>query len=119
MADTSKSEYPALIRPGRCDRKILMGHASRQVAALLSKKTFTAIDGVDDLDTLFETFAANLPDDSLTPAEIQNFLMTHRDAPSMAIELAAEWSADIIALKAKCLTLHLSVAISIHLSNLE
>ncbi|KAF7186283.1 Mitochondrial chaperone BCS1 [Pseudocercospora fuligena] len=93
---------PALIRPGRCDRKILMGHASRQVAALLFKKTFTNVDGngIDNLDTLSETFAASLPEDSLSPAEIQNFLLTHRDAPSKAIELAAEWSAGVLAIKA-------------------
>ncbi|EME87708.1 uncharacterized protein MYCFIDRAFT_125208 [Pseudocercospora fijiensis CIRAD86] len=96
---------PALIRPGRCDKKILMGHASRQVAALLFKKTFTNVDGkpadgIDNLDTLSETFAANIPDDSLTPAEIQNFLLTHRDSPLKAIELAGEWSAGVLALKA-------------------
>ncbi|KAK3698076.1 hypothetical protein LTR37_017125 [Vermiconidia calcicola] len=45
----------------------------------------------DDLDELSEEFAAQIPDDTYTPAEIQNHLMRFKHEPSTAVEQVASW----------------------------
>ncbi|KAF2764584.1 P-loop containing nucleoside triphosphate hydrolase protein [Teratosphaeria nubilosa] len=77
----------ALIRPGRIDSRTLFGYASRAVAAKLFENIYirsedeipdgeTAFD--DDIPALAKEFAANLPANQLTPAELQGFLLVNR-----------------------------------------
>ena len=45
----------------------------------------------DDIKTLADDFAAFVPDDTFTPAEIQNHLMTYKKYPRTAVNKAQEW----------------------------
>lgn len=44
------------------------------------------------VEVLAEKFAALVPEDAFTPAEIQNHLMKYKKSPSAAVETAAEWA---------------------------
>lgn len=97
---------PALIRPGRIDRKILFGNASAEVSKGLFTKTYTDIDGqpvggIPNLESLAEEFASFIPENQLTPAEVQGFLLQHRDNPSEALELAEAWAQGVVANKSR------------------
>jgi hypothetical protein len=107
---------PALVRPGRIDRKVLFGYCSKEVLEKLFKHIFekapeelTEVDTVDaggqaaahrDISKMAETFAKQVPADKLTPAEVQGFLLVHRDDPEAAVNEIAEWAAKTIERKA-------------------
>ena len=93
---------PALIRPGRIDRKVLFGYASKEVIAKLFSHIFEkapeelaegeAIFKSDhDISALAEEFANKVPAEQLTPAEVQGYLLVHRDDPVIAVEEAETW----------------------------
>ncbi|KAF7186217.1 putative mitochondrial chaperone BCS1-B [Pseudocercospora fuligena] len=54
-----------------------------------------------DLEELALEFAGLVPADTFTPAEIQNHLMKYKKEPRNAVELAEEWTRDLIAEKTK------------------
>ncbi|KAF2448839.1 P-loop containing nucleoside triphosphate hydrolase protein [Karstenula rhodostoma CBS 690.94] len=97
----------ALIRPGRIDKQIHVGHASRAVAENIFKR-FYSTDGNDEdvleanfrIAELAAEFAGKIPDLKFTPAEIQGFLIPLSDTPEKAIEDADRWVADLWAAKA-------------------
>jgi chaperone BCS1 len=45
----------------------------------------------DELDKLAVEFASHIPDDTFTPAEIQNHLMRHKKEPRRALEKVDAW----------------------------
>ncbi|KAK4494216.1 hypothetical protein PRZ48_014514 [Zasmidium cellare] len=94
---------PALIRPGRIDRKILLGNASAEVTEKLFSHIFSdnpaAPITAAEMTDLSKQFAESIPEGKLAPAEIQNFLLEHRGSPSIAVEKAATWASDLIAVK--------------------
>ena len=101
---------PALVRPGRIDRKVLFGFASKEVIAKLfthifEKSSEELLGGEatsqHDITALAEAFAANLSADKLTPAEVQGYLLVHRDDPLGAVAEAAEWAEKTLETKAK------------------
>ena len=102
---------PALVRPGRIDRKVLFGYASTEVTAKLFKHIFEKsseelMDGEStasghDIPKLAEAFAAKLPADRLTPAEVQGYLLVHRADPVAAGDEATEWAERTLETKAK------------------
>ncbi|CAK4034076.1 mitochondrial chaperone bcs1 [Lecanosticta acicola] len=54
-----------------------------------------------DLELLSLEFARCIPDDTFTPAEIQNHLMRYKKQPRTAVEEAKEWAEELLAEKEK------------------
>lgn len=98
----------ALIRPGRCDRKVLFGYVDAEVSAKLFTNIYTrkanelykneqnAAD-IHDIPAMARQFAAKIPTDSaITPAECQAWLLSNRLDPVAALEGADAWAKEII-----------------------
>ncbi|CAK4030636.1 mitochondrial chaperone bcs1 [Lecanosticta acicola] len=100
---------PALVRSGRIDRKILFGHASSEVTEKMFLHIFSSAPGEKpshiaeqyDLPALAKEFAAKMPEDKLTPAEIQNFLLENRDDVLGAVEKVGKWAEELVHTKAR------------------
>lgn len=58
----------------------------------------TEVEGLEDLA---KEFAALIPDDTFTPAEIQNHLMRYKNEPREAVRTAEEWKKGVLAEKEK------------------
>ena len=71
---------PALIRPGRIDQKLELGYCSRQQIVDFYKLFF----GQDE--DLTDDVYSQLPDKILTPAEVSNRFLTHREDKKLAIQ---------------------------------
>jgi chaperone BCS1 len=54
-----------------------------------------------DLTELAEEFTTHVPDNTYTPAEIQNHLMRYKKEPSMAVEKVDDWMEEMTAEKNK------------------
>ena len=63
---------PALVRPGRCDVHLFVGHATRLQIARMLERFYPSIPDATAL-------AERLPEDSLSMARVQEFLVRHRD----------------------------------------
>jgi mitochondrial chaperone BCS1 len=76
---------PALVRPGRIDRKVELGYASETQAARMFRWFFAGHPlGGDGIDNLADRFADRL-ESSTAPAAIQEHLLRHRDDPAEAV----------------------------------
>ena len=71
---------PALIRPGRCDVKVLVCNASREQMAAMFLRFFPGREA----DA--RRFAGRLPPGELSMAQIQGHLVEHKDSPEAAVE---------------------------------
>jgi chaperone BCS1 len=56
---------------------------------------------VEGLEALAKEFAERIPDDTFTPAEIQNHLMRYKNEPREAVETAEEWKKGVLEEKEK------------------
>jgi chaperone BCS1 len=76
---------PALVRPGRVDRKVELGHATPDQARRLFL-WFYQDCGVPpwELESLAERFAAQVPRGKTCMAAVQEHLLRHRGAPAAA-----------------------------------
>jgi hypothetical protein len=102
---------PALVRPGRCDHKILFGYASEEISTQLFEHLYTkrsdelvegetSISDDHDIPSMARAFAQAIPPDSMiTPAEVQGYLMIHRQDPQAALDGASTFAAKIIETK--------------------
>jgi mitochondrial chaperone BCS1 len=92
----------ALLRPGRVDLRIHFELAARKQAEDIFLQIFTDLSDqelektnnmvVDDnLGELARTFAAEIAEQTLSPAEIQGFLMDWKTSPADAIAKVKEW----------------------------
>ncbi|KAE9973832.1 hypothetical protein EG327_008946 [Venturia inaequalis] len=101
----------ALLRPGRIDKQLCFPASSSAMAARLFIRMFTKDEGdssedmaadndenlmVEDVDTatiasMAKTFAAKIPGEKLTPAEVQGFLLDYRTSPQDAIAKVDAW----------------------------
>lgn len=90
----------ALVRPGRIDRKIYLGPISQRSAELMFLRMyspdptapavrFELEDG--ELEKLALGFSLRVTDQLFTPAQLQGFLLNHRDFPARAVEEVAAW----------------------------
>ena len=104
----------ALIRPGRVDMTVEFGRANGEVAASIFSVIYTKMEG-DEVDVAFsepcphprpetkqgsegdeiramaEKFAARIPDDEFSPAEIQGYLLRHKRSPNDAVANVGPW----------------------------
>lgn len=104
---------PALVRPGRCDAKVLFGYASEEICVklfehLYMKRSDELLEGESsasarhDVAKLAVEFANCIPHDSkISPAEVQGYLMIHRENPRAAVAGARAFADEIIEIKAK------------------
>lgn len=93
----------ALVRPGRIDRKIFLGHISPRSAELMFRRMYerdaTNTATTPDLEVLTEGqlqklsrhFSTRIKDDTFTPAQLQGYLLIHRSRPRGAVEGLDMW----------------------------
>ncbi|KHJ77931.1 hypothetical protein OESDEN_22449 [Oesophagostomum dentatum] len=75
---------PALIRPGRVDRKQLFGNVTRGMAA----KMFTRFYGLAEDDPMCEEFVRRVfaLGSELSPAQLQGHFLLYKQSPRIAID---------------------------------
>ncbi|KAM0708073.1 hypothetical protein Q7P35_004722 [Cladosporium inversicolor] len=74
------------------------GSASRANGNIKHAAEDAEVEGLEDLA---KEFAALIPDDTFTPAEIQNHLMRYKNEPREAVRAAEEWKKGVLAEKEK------------------
>ncbi|KAH8898944.1 P-loop containing nucleoside triphosphate hydrolase protein [Thozetella sp. PMI_491] len=98
----------ALTRPGRIDKTIFLGPISKRSAELMfSRMYFPDADSniptanpkepqpsEAELKELALEFSNLIPDNVFTPAQLQGYLLNHREKPRLAIQNMAQWAAD-------------------------
>ncbi|KAF8624295.1 hypothetical protein AX15_005928 [Amanita polypyramis BW_CC] len=86
---------PALIRPGRIDKKIEYKLATKSQARALFKRFYPPDQGgekrIDKLQEYGAAFAAQIPEDEFTTAELQGYLLPHKKNPGDAVQYIPEW----------------------------
>lgn len=119
-SNTPDSLDAALLRPGRIDSKVLFGYTNKEVSGRIFLHIFTkTADEIlsaskdeedysasttthpspDALLAMSREFAACIPETKVSPAEIQGFLMRHRDDPAAAVANADVWAKEVLAVK--------------------
>ncbi|KAI2641287.1 P-loop containing nucleoside triphosphate hydrolase protein [Xylaria nigripes] len=117
----------ALVRPGRIDVRVFMGHISRlgaeqmfmrmmrtgrmdwtsgafsssEAESLMAEHTAfenagkseqaEKIGADEELQVLAQRFAQQIPEGTLTPAQLQGYLLQYLESATMAVEKAADW----------------------------
>lgn len=79
----------ALIRAGRIDRTFHFGNITQEVAKRMFERLYKEHDKTT-IEPLAEVFGSVVPDEQLTPADVQGYLISHDD-PKEATEQAADW----------------------------
>lgn len=111
----------ALIRPGRVDMAIEFGRADGDIAASIFTAIYTKLEGEeadeevdeggtesgverleakrgtekDDIETLALQFAAKIPADEFSPAEVQGYLLRHKRSARDAVRNVDPWVAEL------------------------
>ncbi|VDN26436.1 unnamed protein product, partial [Cylicostephanus goldi] len=82
---------PALIRPGRVDRKQLFGNVTRSMA----EKMFSRFYGLAEDDPLCEEFVERVFSlgCELSPAQLQGHFLLYKQSPRIAMERVADLNA--------------------------
>ncbi|KAK4445256.1 BCS1 N terminal-domain-containing protein [Podospora aff. communis PSN243] len=95
----------ALIRPGRVDRIIYLGHISRRSGELMFLRFYSRegngprpadkVAAIPDakLRQLALEFSSAIPEAIFTPAQLQGYLLNHREGPVEAVAHIAKWVA--------------------------
>ncbi|KAK1488935.1 ATPase [Colletotrichum cuscutae] len=87
----------ALIRPGRVDMKVLLGNISPKSAAEMFVRMFSPELGCtthlkkEEIEKLSVQFSSVIPEDTLTPSQLQGFFQVHLESPYHAVESIASW----------------------------
>lgn len=79
----------------------LNGYANGHVHALARGENQLSVLSGGDLEELAVEFAAQLQDNTFTPAEIQNHLMKYKKEPQTAVQLARMWAENLLMEKEK------------------
>lgn len=91
---------PALLRPGRIDRKIQYRLSSKLQAVALFERFFPASrftnlnDSSYTLEQLGEQFATGVPDHIFSTAQLQGYLLTCKMQPVNAAQGVGAWVAE-------------------------
>lgn len=91
----------ALLRPGRIDRKVLFDYASREVCTKLYTRVFVESTHDEDVCSLAKQFAEKIPENAITPAEVQGHLLQNMGSGRVALENTDKFVADTLAEKQK------------------
>ncbi|KAF2466936.1 P-loop containing nucleoside triphosphate hydrolase protein [Lindgomyces ingoldianus] len=91
----------ALIRPGRIDKKIYFGYVSLDVAKSMFMRLVgraAVASGIDqtEIQGMSEAFSKFIPEDAVTPAQLQNFLQGCRGDPKKALLEVSDWAAGMM-----------------------
>jgi chaperone BCS1 len=91
----------ALVRPGRIDKMISLGNISPRSAELMFLRMYAPDDTISSSIKLKATdgelekqaleFSGHIPDNVITPAQLQGYLLNLRDSPSQAVSNACGW----------------------------
>jgi len=101
---------PALLRPGRIDRKIEYSLSTTEQATALFERIFVRTKLYEDssrhspttadekstdrgISVLAEEFGSIIPSDEFSTAELQSFLLEYKTEPAEAIAQAGSWIA--------------------------
>jgi len=93
----------ALVRPGRIDKMIFLDNISQRSAELMFLRMYTPdpthpnpnLDLKEgELQRLALQFSGAIPDNTFTPAQLQGYLLNHRDSPGLAATGMPAWVAD-------------------------
>ncbi|PKS10121.1 hypothetical protein jhhlp_001871 [Lomentospora prolificans] len=93
----------ALVRPGRIDQMIYLGNISRASAEEMFLRMYAPSKSdtevgllgnkytVQELGKLATKFSTQLPEERFTPAQIQGFLLGHKEEPHEAVAEIGKW----------------------------
>jgi SpoVK/Ycf46/Vps4 family AAA+-type ATPase len=94
----------ALTRPGRIDKTVFMGdigqEASREMFLRMYRPDpnehsesliWLVEDDKSDLTELATTFADKIPESTFSPAQLQGYLISHRNQPAQAVAECSAW----------------------------
>jgi chaperone BCS1 len=93
----------ALVRPGRIDKMIFLDCISQRSAELMFLRMYTpdvshANPYLDlkegELHKLALEFGRAIPDNTFTPAQLQGYLLNHRNSPALAATEMSSWVAE-------------------------
>ena len=93
----------ALVRPGRVDKMLYLGHISPRSSELMFLRMYGPdADGAapadrevqlpqDELEKLAREFGERIPNNVFTPAQVQGYLLNYRNSPPDAAGNAEQW----------------------------
>ena len=82
----------ALMRPGRIDLMLEFPLPETQELVNIFRWMYSDIE--EGVDAMAEDFASRLPEKIFSHAEIQGFLISHKDAPRAALRAVKQWTVD-------------------------
>ncbi|GJJ11559.1 hypothetical protein Clacol_005793 [Clathrus columnatus] len=87
---------PALIRPGRIDRKLQYKYTNKRQIRALFMRFFHTLANLEadqklDISTLADVFTDSIPEETFSVAEIQGFLLLWKTDPSSAVKKIKPW----------------------------
>ncbi|KAG8529866.1 uncharacterized protein KY384_005347 [Bacidia gigantensis] len=72
-----------------------------QASTPMTSPSSTSLEDDTDIEEIAAKFAAAIPEDTLTPAEIQGFLLKHKKEPAKALTDVESWRDRVLAAKEK------------------
>lgn len=100
----------ALVRPGRVDKMIYLGHISPRSSELMFLRMYAPhahgeapLDRAvklprEELERLALEFSKQIPSEVFTPAQLQGYLLNYRDSPLEATANVEKWVAEEVVL---------------------